>query len=109
MYLCCSACGVVVNPLFFTWCLFDWIVYVPTMHIVLRSVVDNVDVLVKTCILTSLVLYVYTLWGMIAFKDAFGDKCDTFLSCFVFHFNFGLRSGGGIGDVIDAQEVGCWV
>jgi hypothetical protein len=75
------------------------------MHIVLRSVVDNADVLLKTCVLTVIVLYVYTLCGMVAFPEAYGDACESFLSCFVFHFNFGLRSGGGIGDVIEGPDI----
>jgi len=75
----------------------------------LRKVLQSVTVhwrsIAATGVLATVVIYIYSVLAFLYFRNAFDvehdDKvCDTLLSCFSHLGNFGVRSGGGIGDVM---------
>ncbi|VDP25353.1 unnamed protein product [Schistosoma mattheei] len=68
--------------------------------------------LVLTVMLTSIVIYLYTVVAFNFFRkfyvkdnDGVPDpKCNDMKTCFIFHLHTGLRAGGGIGDEIEAPD-----
>ncbi|TGZ67043.1 hypothetical protein CRM22_004998 [Opisthorchis felineus] len=92
--------------------LLDVAVSFKTLRTIIQSVTHNGKQLVLTVMLTSIVIYLYTV---IAFnflrkfyvKDNDGvqdPKCNDMMTCFIFHLHTGLRAGGGIGDEIEAPD-----
>jgi len=65
--------------------------------------------------LLTIVVYIYTVIAFNFFRKFYaqgGDedekepdkKCNSMLTCFIFHIYQGVRSGGGIGDVIEPPD-----
>ncbi|OON18966.1 EF hand, partial [Opisthorchis viverrini] len=79
--------------------LLDVAVSFKTLRTIIQSVTHNGKQLVLTVMLTSIVIYLYTV---IAFN--FLRK----FYCFIFHLHTGLRAGGGIGDEIEAPDGDEW-
>jgi len=71
---------------------------------VLKAVTTNGSSILLTALLAALMIYLYTVIGFFAFSGSFEsfieDNCDTLYYCLVFFLNFGIRSGGGIGDAL---------
>ncbi|CAH8503543.1 unnamed protein product [Dicrocoelium dendriticum] len=96
--------------------LLDVAVSFKTLRTIIQSVTHNGKQLVLTVMLTSIVIYLYTV---IAFnflrkfyvKDNDGvqdPKCNDMMTCFIFHLHTGLRAGGGIGDEIEPPDGDEW-
>lgn len=73
-----------------------------------KSVTRNGRSIVYTSILAFILVYLFSIVGYSLFSDDFVIKekkssiraCDTLLMCIVTSLNYGLRNGGGIGDVL---------
>jgi len=63
-----------------------------------------------TAVFGIIVIYTFVVGGFIFFKDAFTFNeervCDNILTCVITTLNYGIRSGGGIGDVMSTPKIG---
>ncbi|ORY28919.1 hypothetical protein BCR33DRAFT_724882 [Rhizoclosmatium globosum] len=71
---------------------------------VIASVTMNWSSLSKTVILGVIIIYIYSVIGFVYFRHAFDEKeglhCHSLFSCFLTVLSYGLRSGGGIGELL---------
>jgi len=101
-----------INYFFFAAHLIDIAVCFKTLGTILQSVTHNGKQLVLTVLLTSIVVYMYTVLAFNFFRKFYNKgedgeddyKCHDMLSCYVFHLYVGVRAGGGIGDEIEAPD-----
>ncbi|CAL8106014.1 unnamed protein product [Calicophoron daubneyi] len=92
--------------------LLDVAVSFKTLRTIIQSVTHNGKQLVLTVMLTSIVIYLYTVIAFNFFRkfyvkdnDGVMDaKCNDMMTCFIFHLHTGLRAGGGIGDEIEPPD-----
>ncbi|KAI8621777.1 hypothetical protein BC830DRAFT_1163501 [Chytriomyces sp. MP71] len=72
---------------------------------VIASVTMNWSSLSKTVILGVIIIYIYSVIGFVFFRHAFDENeglhCHSLLSCFLTVLSYGLRSGGGIGELLE--------
>uniref|UniRef100_A0A673IT68 Inositol 1,4,5-trisphosphate receptor type 1-like n=1 Tax=Sinocyclocheilus rhinocerous TaxID=307959 RepID=A0A673IT68_9TELE len=126
LYLIICSLGVFVHVFFYSLLLFDLIYREETLLNVIKSVTRNGRSIVLTAVLALILVYLFSIVGYIIFKDDFiltvdrisnktlavgvqstavviEDKertCDSLLMCIVTVLSHGLRSGGGVGDVL---------
>eukprot|EP00918_Siedleckia_nematoides_P083659 GHVU01183372.1.p1 GENE.GHVU01183372.1~~GHVU01183372.1.p1 ORF type:complete len:1551 (-),score=325.07 GHVU01183372.1:746-4819(-) len=101
-----------LNYFFFAAHLLDVAICVKTLGTIMQSVTHNGKQLVLTVLLTSIVVYVYTVIAFNFFRKFYvseedGEtdyKCHDMATCFVFHLYKGVRAGGGIGDEIESPD-----
>ncbi|KAJ3028703.1 UNVERIFIED_CONTAM: hypothetical protein HDU68_001052 [Siphonaria sp. JEL0065] len=71
---------------------------------VIASVTLNWSSLSKTVILGVIIIYIYSVIGFVWFRHAFSESeglhCNSLFSCFLTVLSYGLRSGGGIGELL---------
>ncbi|KAK3094056.1 hypothetical protein FSP39_023525 [Pinctada imbricata] len=104
------------NYFFFAAHLLDVAIGFKTLRTILQSVTHNGKQLVLTVMLTSVVVYIYTVIAFNFFRkfyvkeeDGSVDyKCHDMLTCFVYHLHTGVRAGGGIGDEIEPADGDPW-
>jgi len=90
-------------PQFFVFHLLDICLRSVTVRNVLKSVTLNGHSILLTALLVMIVIYVYAVIGFFVFRDAYkvvGLSCETLYECLLTTIHFGIRSGGGIGDVL---------
>ncbi|XP_064623398.1 ryanodine receptor-like isoform X6 [Lineus longissimus] len=100
------------NYFFFAAHLLDVAISFKTLRTILQSVTHNGKQLVLTVMLTSVVVYIYTVIAFNFFrkfyvKEEDGNldmKCHDMAGCFVYHLYAGVRAGGGIGDEIESAD-----
>lgn len=99
------------NSFFFAAHLLDVAVGFKKLRTILQSVTHNGSQLLLTVMLLTVVVYIYTVIAFNFFRKFYvqGDdspekKCHSMFTCFVYHLYQGVRSGGGIGDVIEAPD-----
>ena len=84
--------------------LFDIIFREETLQNVIMSTTRNSRSILLTAVLCSILVYVFTIVAFLFFdNDLLREDeplCDTFLMCFIAVLKEGVRSGGGIGDVM---------
>jgi hypothetical protein len=78
-------------------------------------VTKNGKSIVLTSVLAFILIYLFSLIGFVFFKNDFmalsesqnstEKVCDSLFICIITTFNRGLRSGGGIGDVLRAPSM----
>uniref|UniRef100_A0A8C7CGC1 Inositol 1,4,5-trisphosphate receptor n=1 Tax=Oncorhynchus kisutch TaxID=8019 RepID=A0A8C7CGC1_ONCKI len=114
MYLIICSLGVFVHVFFYSLLLFDLVYREETLLNVIKSVTRNGRSIVLTAVLALILVYLFSIVGYIFFKDdfilevdhLFGPEdgkertCDSLLMCIVTVLSHGLRSGGGVGDVL---------
>uniref|UniRef100_A0A5K3EZT7 EF-hand domain-containing protein n=2 Tax=Mesocestoides corti TaxID=53468 RepID=A0A5K3EZT7_MESCO len=101
-----------MNYFFFSCHLLDVAISFKTLATIVQSVTHNGKQLVLTVMLTSIVIYLYTVIAFNFFRKFYAKeedgekeyKCNDMLTCFVFHLHTGLRAGGGIGDEIEPPD-----
>uniref|UniRef100_A0A183SSJ8 EF-hand domain-containing protein n=1 Tax=Schistocephalus solidus TaxID=70667 RepID=A0A183SSJ8_SCHSO len=111
VYFIVSALGN-LNYFFFSCHLLDVAISFKTLNTIVQSVTHNGKQLVLTVMLTSVVIYLYTVIAFNFFRKFYvkeddGEKeykCNDMLTCFIFHLHSGLRAGGGIGDEIEPPD-----
>lgn len=90
-------------PYFFAFHLLDIVVRSELLKYVIKSVTANGKAIMLTACLALVVVYIYSIFGFLFFRSKFGSDagCDNMFMCLVTSINMGLRSGGGIGDVLE--------
>uniref|UniRef100_A0A8C3SRN2 Inositol 1,4,5-trisphosphate receptor n=1 Tax=Chelydra serpentina TaxID=8475 RepID=A0A8C3SRN2_CHESE len=130
LYLLICAMGLFVHEFFYSLLLFDLVYREETLLNVIKSVTRNGRSIILTAVLALILVYLFSIVGYLFFKDDFilevdklpnetllpgldpvrccapcaeEDKehtCETLLMCIVTVLSHGLRSGGGVGDVL---------
>uniref|UniRef100_A0A3Q2YF96 Ion transport domain-containing protein n=1 Tax=Hippocampus comes TaxID=109280 RepID=A0A3Q2YF96_HIPCM len=127
IYLLICSLGVFVHVFFYSLLLFDLVYREETLLNVIKSVTRNGRSIVLTAVLALILVYLFSIVGYIFFKDDFilevdripnttlsedslktllgtapdmERTCDSLLMCIVTVLSHGLRSGGGVGDVL---------
>uniref|UniRef100_A0A8C4LYG6 Inositol 1,4,5-trisphosphate receptor n=1 Tax=Equus asinus asinus TaxID=83772 RepID=A0A8C4LYG6_EQUAS len=125
LYLLICAMGLFVHEFFYSLLLFDLVYREETLLNVIKSVTRNGRSIILTAVLALILVYLFSIVGYLFFKDDFilevdrleepgscelvpaeeteQDKehtCETLLMCIVTVLSHGLRSGGGVGDVL---------
>ena len=99
----------VYEPVFYPWILLDMIKQTPELGNVLKSVTQNFRQLILTMWLGVILIYLFTIVSFVYYKGYYeGDNlyCHDLWNCFFSTLNMGIRSGGGVGDVLVTPEVG---
>jgi len=108
-YLVVSILGTALSEITYSLHLLDVINRFKTLRNVVRSVTGNIKQLVLTALLGLILIYIYAIIGYNFFDSQYyspdiGDAgerfCNTMLQCYLSTLNLGLRSGGGIGDML---------
>jgi hypothetical protein len=96
LFLGCSVAGLLVNPAFYSFHLAMLIKNESEIRYVLKSVTDNIGQLVAALVLAIIILFWYSFvaFSVDDFRGKYGFEekmvCDTLLSCFQTHFDYGL-------------------
>eukprot|EP01028_Stygiella_incarcerata_P008333 TRINITY_DN361_c0_g1_i13.p1 TRINITY_DN361_c0_g1~~TRINITY_DN361_c0_g1_i13.p1 ORF type:complete len:2119 (+),score=497.57 TRINITY_DN361_c0_g1_i13:4248-10604(+) len=110
LYVTASALGMFYHPFFYAILLFDLVRQSHVLQSVTRSVSKNRKGLALTFLLTLIVVYVFSFFAFIFFRDQFKilnsseNVCETFADCLVHYADYGLRSGGFWEDVFPSYE-----
>jgi hypothetical protein len=89
--------------------LLDIIFRFPTLGNVLAAVTKNSNQILMTCMLGVILIFILSYSGFLVDEDNFWDgfssiyldyKCQTLWQYFITNFNYGLRNGGGVADII---------
>lgn len=103
----------VYYPIFFSILLLDVVFRFPTLTNVLSAVTVNRKQLQMTAMLGIIIIYIYSFWGFTISNPMYDDKFigrygdnlgQNLWQTFLTTLNFGLRMGGGIGDVLSKIE-----
>uniref|UniRef100_A0A4W3IXG4 Inositol 1,4,5-trisphosphate receptor n=1 Tax=Callorhinchus milii TaxID=7868 RepID=A0A4W3IXG4_CALMI len=128
-YTMVSVMGLFAHEFFYSLLLFDLVYREETLLNVIKSVTRNGRSIILTAVLALILVYLFSIVGFLFFKDDFilaVDKipnkthwagknqgcfvsesgadsehtCETLLMCIITVLSHGLRSGGGVGDVL---------
>lgn len=116
-YLAFSLQGLLQSPVFYAFHLLDIIQRFPTLKDVIRSVTMNIKQLLMTAMLGVILIYLYGVIAFMFIPDLYFDEgiemgllnkagdsiCMSLLHCFLSTFNYGLRTGGGMGEFLPAE------
>lgn len=93
-------------PYFFAFHLLDIVARSEMLKYVIKSITLNGKALILTAFLAFVVIYIYSIFGFLFYRTKFNEEvpCDNMLMCLVAAINYGMRSGGGIGDVMEAPN-----
>jgi len=106
--------GTFFSKVFFAFLLFDVVDRSVILNNVIKSVTQNYKQLLMTVVLGVIMIYIYATIGYFSVladdpdNDTadFTDLCSSPWHCFLSLANVGIRSGGGIGDVLSAIGFG---
>jgi hypothetical protein len=108
IYIALAALGF-INYIFLSILLLDVVYRYRVLRNVLAAVVTNKKQLLMTAVLGFVIIYIYAFWGFLIDRDMYYDstigtagenQCQSLWQCFLFTLNYGFRSGGGVGDVL---------
>lgn len=101
-YLTFSIFGIIVADFFVPILLLDVIVKNTTTQNVLNAVILPRKQLAMALLLGLFVMYIYAFYIFLFFRadTTYDGDCDTLFGCFKLVFVYGLRSGGGISDLM---------
>ncbi|KAJ3091045.1 hypothetical protein HK102_001865 [Quaeritorhiza haematococci] len=72
---------------------------------VIASITLNWNSLSKTALLGVIIVYIYSVLSFVFFRHAFdtgrGLYCDSLFECFITILSYGVRAGGGVGDLLN--------
>ncbi|KAA0713050.1 Inositol 1,4,5-trisphosphate receptor type 1 IP3 receptor isoform 1 [Triplophysa tibetana] len=115
LYLLICTLGLFGHVFFYSLLLFDLVNREETLLNVIKSVTRNGRSIVLTAVLGLILVYLFSIVGYMFFKDDFilevnripnntlDDEeraCDSLWMCMITVLSHGLRSGGGVGDVL---------
>ncbi|KAJ3330189.1 hypothetical protein HDU76_006242, partial [Blyttiomyces sp. JEL0837] len=84
--------------------LLDYLYRDEVLQGVVASVTMNWSSLSKTVVLGVIIIYIYSVIGFVYFRQSFdpeeGLLCFSLFECFITILSYGLRSGGGIGELL---------
>ena len=107
----------VQSPVFYSLHLLDVVNRFKTLQDVIKSVTTNLSQLLLTAMLGVIIIYIYGVIAYLFISDLYFDEgihqglinkagdsiCMSLLHCFLSTFNYGLRTGGGIGEFLPAE------
>ncbi|KAL0145319.1 hypothetical protein V8B55DRAFT_1460552 [Mucor lusitanicus] len=103
-----SAIGL-VYPGFYSLHLLDFVFRDSILQGVISSITLNVHSISRTAILGIIVIYIHSIVAYMYFRKEFdvskGLFCGSLMECFVTVLSHGVRSGGGIGDILEPDEM----
>ena len=82
-----------------------------TLNSILSAIVSKTKQISITVMFLFIVVLCFTIIGFYLLPEEFeyddgkSNYCETYFSCFLFIIDFGLRSGGGIGDVLNKKSL----
>ncbi|KAI9193543.1 uncharacterized protein BJ171DRAFT_250962 [Polychytrium aggregatum] len=98
-----SVMGLLFPPIY-AFHLLDFLYRDSIVQGVVSSVTMNRSSLGKTGILGLIIIFIYGVISFMFFRSSFdpdeGHHCDSLVACFVTVLSYGLRSGGGIGEIL---------
>jgi len=94
-------------PALYAFHLFDMPAKSAQVQNVLKSVTLNGTSILLTALTGLLLIYIYALFGFFFLRSNFPPEmdCSSLGYCFVNMINYGIRSGGGIGDVLGPVDI----
>lgn len=100
--------GIFVSKLFFSFCLLDIVTISPSLKNIQKSILLNANALVVTVSFILILVFGFSSVtyftklreNYIFLEDDGLNLCYNFFQCFITLVNFGVRSGGGIGDLL---------
>uniref|UniRef100_A0A7S1IMD9 RyR/IP3R Homology associated domain-containing protein n=1 Tax=Eutreptiella gymnastica TaxID=73025 RepID=A0A7S1IMD9_9EUGL len=98
--------GLVISPLFYSFHLLILINKSELLVNVTQSVTLNGKSLLLTALLGAIVIHMFSLTAYLLFPEDFINEddgqpqCHTVMQCFLFSMTSGIRSGGGLGDLL---------
>ncbi|KAF7730560.1 hypothetical protein EC973_001941 [Apophysomyces ossiformis] len=102
-------------PGFYAAHLLDFVFRDRILQGVIASITLNVNSITRTALLGIIVVYIHSVVAFKYFRAEFDDGkgllCGSLLECFITVLSHGVRSGGGIGDILEpdvAEEVRGW-
>jgi len=117
IYMSLSLLGLFVSPVFYSMQLLDIINRFPSLTNVIRAITVNKNQLLMTAMLELILIYIYCVLLFTFFFDHYfnddiqfnpiekGDiLCRGLFHCYISTLNFGLRAGGGIGDILPSNS-----
>eukprot|EP01061_Rhynchopus_euleeides_P047402 TRINITY_DN9485_c2_g1_i1.p1 TRINITY_DN9485_c2_g1~~TRINITY_DN9485_c2_g1_i1.p1 ORF type:complete len:443 (+),score=233.20 TRINITY_DN9485_c2_g1_i1:103-1431(+) len=121
-----AVAGLVMSPFFIALHLVSIINRSALLQNVIKAVTKNGRSLLLTVLLGTIIIYLFSVVGFVLFRESFENKdascefgssggmgndgkcvdyhCDTLFRCFVFAVTSGIRSGGGIGDLMQPPD-----
>lgn len=106
------------NPFFYAVLLLDIVRRSDDLVNILRSITENYKQLLLTLLLGVIIVFLFAVSGFLWFGEYFQDSpssknlyCQSLLQCFLTILNFGVRAGGGVGDVLKyplISDAGYW-
>ena len=108
-----SYLGLVCSPFFFSLHLLMVVNKSKLLQNVMRSITQNGKTLLLAAILGFIIVYLFAIVAYITFPESFisaeGTKmCHTLWQCLVFSVASGIRSGGGLGDLLTTPAYDEW-
>jgi len=104
LYIFISLMGLYISKIFYCLHLLDIVGRSPTLQNIIQAVTLNRLQLLMTGLLGIILIYIYAVVGYFFLNDYFTfgtqDQCSSMFHCFMTTINWGLRMGGGIGDVL---------
>eukprot|EP00945_MAST-04E_sp_MAST-4E-sp1_P005254 g5254.t1 len=90
-----------MGPLFSTFHLMSILIRNETARNIVNAVIYPFRQLRVAATVGIYLLYIFSMFNFYFYAgDMPNNECDSLLTCFVFTINMGVRSGGGIGDVL---------
>ncbi|CAO0799740.1 unnamed protein product [Mucor circinelloides] len=103
-----SAIGL-MYPGFYSLHLLDFVFRDSILQGVISSITLNVHSISRTAILGIIVIYIHSIVAYMYFRAEFdvskGLFCGSLMECFVTVLSHGVRSGGGIGDILEPDAL----
>ncbi|KAI8977223.1 hypothetical protein BDF20DRAFT_988226 [Mycotypha africana] len=97
------------HPAFYALHLLDFIFRDSILQGVISSITLNVNSISRTAVLGIIVIYIHSIIAYMHFRKEFDQSkglfCGSLAECFVTVLSHGVRSGGGIGDILEPSEV----
>lgn len=113
MYFVFSIQGLLQSPVFYSFHLLDVVNRFPALQNVIKAVTLNAEQLLMTSMLGAIIIYNFAIFAFLFLSDNFYDSninkglinkagdsvCMSLLHCYFSTINYGLRLGGGIGEL----------
>jgi hypothetical protein len=122
IYYVFSMQGLFQSPVFYSFHLLDVVNRFPALQNVILSVTTNLNQLLMTAMLGIILIYIYAAFAFLFISDTYfddnvhagllnkagGSICMSLLHCFLSTVNYGLRSGGGMGEFLKVMTNAEW-
>jgi hypothetical protein len=88
--------------------------FVPTIKDIFTAFAMKFDQLMGMVLFLAIIIFIYANFAFLLIKDNYlldvegGEQenvCEDLISCAIFHFDTGVRSGGGIGDSLNMETI----